>query len=133
MGEITIIGTAHVSQKSVDEVTAAVDSCEPQIVAVELDRGRLMVLKGEVEPPSVDSVLKGGNFSAILFMISYSFMGTTYHLERTGDQLDVHGQESAGIPVELDLFPTAGTDRNGSAVLQKDAGIRGGRSVVESG
>ena len=66
MGEIKIIGTAHVSQKSVDEVTDAVETFEPQIVAVELDRGRLMVLKGNAAPPSVDAVLKGGNFSAII-------------------------------------------------------------------
>jgi pheromone shutdown-related protein TraB len=66
LGEIKIIGTAHVSQKSVDEVTDAVETFEPQIVAVELDRGRLMVLKGNAAPPSVDAVLKGGNFSAII-------------------------------------------------------------------
>jgi pheromone shutdown-related protein TraB len=66
LGEIKIIGTAHVSQKSVDEVTDAIETFEPQIVAVELDRGRLMVLKGNAAPPSVDDVIKGGNFSAIL-------------------------------------------------------------------
>ena len=66
MGEIKIIGTAHVSQKSVDEVTEAIETFEPQIVAVELDRGRLMVLKGNAAPPSVDDVIKSGNFSGIL-------------------------------------------------------------------
>ncbi|WP_245619335.1 hypothetical protein [Methanogenium cariaci] len=39
MGDIKIVGTAHVSQKSVDEVTDAIETFEPQIVAVELDRG----------------------------------------------------------------------------------------------
>jgi pheromone shutdown-related protein TraB len=66
LGEIKIIGTAHVSQKSVDEVTEAIETFEPQIVAVELDRGRLMVLKGNAAPPSVDDVIKSGNFSGIL-------------------------------------------------------------------
>ncbi len=66
MGEIQIIGTAHVSQKSVDEVTDAIETFEPQIVAVELDRGRLMVLKGNAAPPAVEDVIKSGNFSGIL-------------------------------------------------------------------
>ncbi|HDQ08706.1 MAG TPA: TraB/GumN family protein [Methanoculleus sp.] len=73
MGEIRIVGTAHVSQKSVDEVRQAIDEFAPDIIAVELDRGRLAALKGNAPPPSVEDVLKSGNFSLILaqWLLSY--------------------------------------------------------------
>ena len=38
--QITLIGTAHVSQDSVDEVTAAIEEVQPDRVCVELDTGR---------------------------------------------------------------------------------------------
>ena len=37
MTEIHIVGTAHVSQKSIDEVRAAVDTVNPDVIAIELD------------------------------------------------------------------------------------------------
>lgn len=45
MGEIRIIGTAHVSQHSVDEVQQAIDEWQPDVVAIELDQGRYLALK----------------------------------------------------------------------------------------
>src|SRR3982751_2567435 len=41
-GETTfyVVGTAHVSQKSVDDVRAVIDAVEPDVVCVELDKGR---------------------------------------------------------------------------------------------
>ncbi len=38
--QITLIGTAHVSQGSVDEVVQAIDEMQPDRVCVELDTGR---------------------------------------------------------------------------------------------
>ncbi len=38
--EIHLIGTAHVSQESVDEVTNAIDTLKPDTICVELDEGR---------------------------------------------------------------------------------------------
>jgi len=38
--EITLIGTAHVSRNSVDEVAQIIDSVQPDRVCVELDQGR---------------------------------------------------------------------------------------------
>ena len=37
MADLRIVGTAHVSQKSVDEVRAAIDEFKPDVVAIELD------------------------------------------------------------------------------------------------
>ncbi|HCG64934.1 MAG TPA: TraB family protein, partial [Sphaerochaeta sp.] len=38
--EITLIGTAHVSQDSVDEVARTIDEIGPDRICVELDEGR---------------------------------------------------------------------------------------------
>ena len=38
--EITLVGTAHVSQNSVEEVTSVLDSVNPDMVCLELDQGR---------------------------------------------------------------------------------------------
>ena len=42
---LTIIGTAHVSSESVDEVKDAIYEQHPEVVAIELDRGRYIRLK----------------------------------------------------------------------------------------
>lgn len=37
MAEIRLVGTAHVSQKSIDEVRAAIEEFHPDTIAIELD------------------------------------------------------------------------------------------------
>lgn len=51
--KIVLIGTAHVSEKSVAEVKAAIRNLKPDIVAVELCRGRYDSLKGNVQEKQV--------------------------------------------------------------------------------
>ena len=51
--KIVLIGTAHVSEKSVAEVKAAIKNLKPDIVAVELCRGRYDSLKGNVQEHQV--------------------------------------------------------------------------------
>ncbi|NIP37446.1 MAG: TraB family protein, partial [Thermoplasmata archaeon] len=46
---IVLIGTAHVSEKSVEEVREAIRKHRPDIVAVELDPARYKVLTGQRE------------------------------------------------------------------------------------
>ncbi len=46
---IILVGTAHVSDKSVNEVNEVIEREKPDIVAVELDRARFQALKGEEE------------------------------------------------------------------------------------
>lgn len=48
-----LIGTAHVSEKSVAEVKDAIRNLKPDIVAVELCRGRYDALKGNVQEKQV--------------------------------------------------------------------------------
>ena len=66
MGEIRIIGTAHVSAKSIEEVTEGIEEFQPDLVAVELDRGRYSSLKRQMADPTVSEVLEAKNFSQLL-------------------------------------------------------------------
>lgn len=71
MREVRIIGTAHVSKKSVEEVERAIRDFQPDVVAVELDLMRFRALADNREL-SFREVLSRGNlnfltlFSAIL-------------------------------------------------------------------
>ena len=45
---LTIIGTAHVSANSVEEVKDAIYEKQPDVVAIELDRGRYIKLRNQM-------------------------------------------------------------------------------------
>ena len=59
---IILVGTAHVSDKSVADVNEVIERERPDIVAVELDKGRYQALKGEneVKEVNVREMLSGG-------------------------------------------------------------------------
>nr|WP_321352283.1 TraB/GumN family protein [uncultured Methanoregula sp.] len=66
MAEVHILGTAHVSQQSVDEVKAAIAEYKPDVVAVELDQARFHALKRQARDPTVEDVLEVKNFNSLL-------------------------------------------------------------------
>ncbi|WP_321508369.1 TraB/GumN family protein [uncultured Methanoregula sp.] len=66
MAEVNILGTAHVSQQSVDEVRAAIAEYKPDVVAVELDPSRFQALKRLARDPTVEDVLEVKNFNSLL-------------------------------------------------------------------
>jgi pheromone shutdown-related protein TraB len=66
MAEIRIVGTAHVSQQSVDEVRAAIGEFTPDVVAIELDPSRFQALKRKAADPTVRDVLEVKNFNSLL-------------------------------------------------------------------
>ncbi len=66
MAEIRIVGTAHVSQQSVDEVRTAIGEYTPDVVAIELDPSRFSALKRQAADPSVKDVLEVKNFNSLL-------------------------------------------------------------------
>jgi pheromone shutdown-related protein TraB len=74
MAEIRILGTAHVSQKSVDEVKAAIEEFQPDVVAVELDPARFAALKKSMAEPSVSEVIEAGNFTQLLVQWTLSYL-----------------------------------------------------------
>jgi pheromone shutdown-related protein TraB len=66
MADIRIVGTAHVSQQSVDEVRTAIGEYNPDVVAIELDPARFQALKRQAADPSVSDVLELKNFNSLL-------------------------------------------------------------------
>lgn len=64
MGSIILVGTAHVSEKSIAEVNDIIERERPDVVAVELCPARYQALRGEVETKDipVKTVLKEGKF-----------------------------------------------------------------------
>jgi len=73
--KIVIVGTAHVSEKSVEEVRTTIRKLKPDIVAVELCRGRYDSLKGNVQETQVPikEILGGGKvyFYLIHWLLAY--------------------------------------------------------------
>lgn len=73
--EIVIIGTAHVSKKSVAEVREAIEQIRPDIVAVELCQRRYLALTGQErdEDIKISELLSGGKIYLVLvqWMLAY--------------------------------------------------------------
>lgn len=68
IGNIMLVGVAHVSPESVEEVKRAIEDFEPDIVAVELCRSRYKVLteKKRWEETSITQLIKGGKVYLLL-------------------------------------------------------------------
>ncbi|BAI62624.1 TraB family protein [Methanocella paludicola SANAE] len=77
MDNIMLVGTAHVSEKSVKEVEEAIEAYKPDVVAVELDIRRARVLKegdqGQKEIP-IKELLKGNNLALFLMQTLLAFV-----------------------------------------------------------
>jgi len=95
---LTIIGTAHVSQDSVEEVKDAIYEQMPEVVAIELDKGRYERLMKELsgieedEEISVSKIIKENKVG--LFVASGIL---TYIQSKIGEDVDVKpGSEMIG-------------------------------------
>ncbi|HMK48147.1 MAG TPA: TraB/GumN family protein [Methanocella sp.] len=69
---IVLVGTAHVSEKSIREVEEAIDRYAPDVVAVELDERRFKALQQPDEQKKnieIRELLKGNNL--MVFMMQY--------------------------------------------------------------
>jgi len=66
--EIVLVGTAHVSQESVDTVRATIDAEDPDTVCVELDSQRYQALRDRNRWESLNliQVIKSGQTSFLL-------------------------------------------------------------------
>jgi pheromone shutdown-related protein TraB len=84
--EITIIGTAHVSEKSVQEVIKAIEDTKPDIVAVELCPARYKALTGQEEETEIkiSELLSGGK---LYFFLVQWFLA--YIQKKIGDEMGV--------------------------------------------
>ncbi len=85
-----IVGTAHVSPKSIEEVERTIEEVKPEAVAVELDYRRLMALEGKRQEIPVVDVIKRGEAHVLLFQILLSYfqrkVGEEYGV-RPGDEM----------------------------------------------
>jgi pheromone shutdown-related protein TraB len=102
---IVLIGTAHVSRESVDEVEAAIASEKPDMVCVELDanRWRSMTSPDAWAKTDIIKIIKDGKAFLLLATLALSAfqkrMGADSGV-KPGEEMvaAVHAAEAAGIP-----------------------------------
>lgn len=106
---ILLVGTAHVSEKSIRDVEEAIDTYKPDVVAVELDPRRFQALsqpetaKKDIE---IKELLKGNNL--MVFMIQWLLayvqrkIGTEVGVKPGAEMMAaVHAAQHRGIPIAL--------------------------------
>ncbi|MDY6765693.1 MAG: TraB/GumN family protein [Halobacteria archaeon] len=106
-GEIVLVGTAHVSQKSVDEVRKTIEEENPDVVAVELDQRRYNAIK-QKKPDDLNprDLLRGSAVFEILvyWLLSYiqNKLGEKFGVEPGADMVAaIESAEDREIPVAL--------------------------------
>jgi pheromone shutdown protein TraB len=106
-GSVTVVGTAHVSEHSVEEVEETIERERPDVVAVELDETRYKRLKGE-QPDDIDAkeLISGRTMYQFLayWMLSYiqARLGDRFDIEPGADMLAaVESAEKNGCGVAL--------------------------------
>ena len=127
---VTLVGTAHVSKDSVQEVREAIQRLKPSIVAVELDENRRKALvdkKGFEETPITD-LLKSGRASFVLaqtLLASYQRrMGAKEGVEPGAEMLEaIRAAEDVGAQVAL-------VDRDIGITLRRAYGLMRFREKV---
>jgi pheromone shutdown-related protein TraB len=124
---IVLIGTAHISQESVDEVKQIIETEKPDIVAVELDdrRYKSLIEKTKWENTPINKILKSNN---TYLMLAQIFLGAIQR--RLGKELGVEpGSEmiAAMKEAEKHKLSVALVDRDITITLKrawKRMGIR---------
>lgn len=120
---LTIIGTAHVSDESVEEVKDAIYEQQPDVVAIELDKGRYTRIRNEMagieedDSISVTQIIKDDKIGVFL---ASTLLG--YFQSKIGEDVDVKpGSEMVGaIEAAEDLgIPIALIDRDINVTLQR--------------
>ncbi|TGC09039.1 TraB family protein [Methanolobus halotolerans] len=123
--EIIIVGTAHVSEKSVREVVSTIEREKPDIVAVELCKARYDSLKGNVENTAipVKELLKQGK---VYFYVVHLLLA---HVQKKfADQMGI--QPGAEMISAMEAAEASGArilliDRNVQITLQRFWGKMG--------
>jgi len=105
-GELRIVGTAHVSAKSVEEVRTAIREFSPDVVAVELDPARFAVIRKQAKDPSVQDILEAKNFTQVLVQWILAYLQRRIGLDlgvEPGAEMKaaIEEAESRGIAIGL--------------------------------
>ncbi|MFC4245807.1 TraB/GumN family protein [Natribaculum luteum] len=112
-GDVHVLGTAHVSQASVDEVNETVDRERPDVVAVELDEGRYRQMQGGTPEDVEAHDLLSGN--TVFQFLAYWML--SYVQSRLGEQFDI--EPGADMKAAIDA-----AERNGLGVALVDRDIQ---------
>jgi pheromone shutdown-related protein TraB len=113
---VILVGTAHVSEKSIREVEEAIDRYRPDVVAVELDERRFKALQqpeAERKDIQIKELLKGNNL--FVFMLQWLL---AYVQRRVGVEAGVKPGAEMMAAIEV-------AQRKGMAValIDRDIGI----------
>jgi pheromone shutdown-related protein TraB len=113
--EIIIVGTAHVSEKSVQEVVSKIEEARPDIVAVELCPARYRALTGQEEEKEIkiSELLSGGRLSFFLVQLFLAYIQ-----KKIGDEMGVKPGSEMLAAIEA-------AKRTGArvALVDRDVGI----------
>ncbi|WP_231183044.1 TraB/GumN family protein [Haladaptatus sp. DYF46] len=112
-GDVRVVGTAHVSETSVERVEEAIEEDNPEIVAVELDEGRFRQMQGEVADDLDPSDLLHGN--TVFQFLAYWML--SYVQTRMGEEFDI--QPGADMKAAIDA-----AERHGSGIALVDRDIQ---------
>jgi pheromone shutdown protein TraB len=117
-GTITVVGTAHVSQESVEEVRETIGEERPDVVAVELDETRYRRLNGET-PDDIDpgDVISG---KTVYQFLAYWML--SYVQARLGDRFDIEPGADMMAAIETATAQGSGValvDRNIQTTVQR--------------
>ena len=110
-GSVEVVGTAHVSEQSVEEVESTLEERRPDIVAVELDQGRYRQMQGETPDDLEASDLLQGN--TVFQFLAYWML--SYIQARLGDRFDV--EPGADMKAAIDTAEELGL---GLALVDRD-------------
>lgn len=96
--EIYLIGTAHVSQESADEVRRVVEEVQPDAIAIELDKGRYQALTDgkSWEKMDITQIIKQKKVGFLLANIVLSS-----YQDRLAKQMDVRVGEEMRTAIQL--------------------------------
>ena len=112
-GSVHVLGTAHVSQASVDDVHETIDREDPDVVAVELDEGRYRQMQGGTPDDIEAKDLLSGN--TVFQFLAYWML--SYVQSRLGEKFDI--EPGADMRAAIDA-----AERNGSGVALVDRDIQ---------
>jgi len=113
---IMLVGTAHVSEKSVKEVEEAIEAYKPDVVAVELDARRYQALREgnqEKKEIPIKELLKGNNLAIFLIQTMLAFVQ-----RKVGAEMGV--KPGSEMIAAIDLAQKKGIE---VALIDRDLGI----------
>ncbi len=128
---VTLIGTAHVSQDSVEEVTNAIEEIAPDRICVELDEGRM---KSKTESQSWENLNLKTIFKEGKGFLLLANMALSSYQKRLGEQIGVSpGDEimSAAELAEEKGIPLSFVDREIQVTFKRAWRLSGGWNKIK--